>query len=347
MENIAIKTHKIFSNIVKLNKNEEGETFAALSMNPTIRWIKFVLTDDQPNYNKQRVPQEEFANLMKTGVHMPIKMARKYIRDGHEFSVPIGTITSLGRKENLIEGIAALWSKEFPNEVGVLEQMNAEGTAPQLSWEILYKSSVKEEGEIEALHDIALSAATIVNMPAYEGRTPIVGMASQEEERKIMDEKITELENKLAEQSRINGELTVKLDEATRKVVDFETLSTKVTELENTNKDLATFKEGVEASKARQEKLIGITQLFEKAGVELPAEYLEGEKAEKLLAMNMESLEFLIQDQALFAPKQKKGEAGKKKLGSQTDLPNVSSDEGENLTPSEIAKKLKEDFSKK
>jgi hypothetical protein len=346
MENIAIKTHKIFSNIVKLNKNEGEETFASLSLNPTIRWIKFILTDDKPNYNKQRVPQEEFANLIKTGVHMPIKMARKYIRDGHEFSVPIGTITSLGQKDDIVEGIAALWSKEFPNEVNVLEQMNAEGTAPQLSWEILYKNSIKEEGEVEALHDIALSAATIVNMPAYEGRTPIVGMASQEEERKLMDEKITELENKLADQLRINGELTTKLESAP-KVSDVETLSAKVTDLEKANTDLTKFKEEVEAAEARKQKLQSIVTLFEKAGVTLPDDYLKDEKAEKLLAMSMESLEFMIQDLALFASKQKKGEAGKKKLGTQTDLPNVSSEEEEELSTSEIVKKLREDLSKK
>ena len=347
MEENKVKTHKFLSNIVKLTL-EGGdltkEMVAALSLNPTIRWIKFVLTDDSPNGNKQRVPKEEFSNLIKTGIHMPIKMSRKFIRDGHEFSVPIGTITSLAENENLVEGIAALWTKEFPEEIKLLEKMNAEGEQPQLSWELLYTGSDIVD-DIESLKDVALSAATIVNMPAYQGRTPIFGMASQEE-TKLMEEKIRELEEKLRVAGTEKAALETKLSELQ---ASFDTAKAEKVALEAAKAELEQYKIGIETTKAKEDKFNSIVALFEKAEVVLPDEYLTDEaKKEKLLGMGLDQLEFLVQDLALFAAAKKpeNASAGKRRVGS-NGVPNLTGKGEEELTVKEIAEELRKAAAKK
>lgn len=176
------KIENIISDLRLINVEEglgENDAFAAITLNPTLRWIRFILTDDQPNENKQRVPESEFDNLIKTGIHMPIKMAEGGISLGHEGTKPIGVITNLKRVANKIEGLAALWSRERPEDVDLIINEFNSGRIPQISWEIPYTDIVNENG-VQNLIGVCLRAATIVGLPAYAGRTPLLAVASNE-----------------------------------------------------------------------------------------------------------------------------------------------------------------------
>jgi len=154
------------------------EAFAAISLNPLVTWIKFILTDDKPNGNNQRVPKTEFANLIKSGIFMPIKMAFGQISEGHGDTFPVGVITHLKEVGDQIRGIGALWSRERPEDIEYIKEEFAANRPLNLSWEIAHESSEKQEDGVENLKNAALRAVTLVGMPAYEGRTPILAVAS-------------------------------------------------------------------------------------------------------------------------------------------------------------------------
>jgi hypothetical protein len=156
------------------------EAFSAINLNPAVTWAKFVLTDDKPNKNRQRVPEEEFDNLIKTGVYMPIKMAQGSISEGHEGTFPIGAIAFLRKVKSQVLGLAALWDKERPEDVQLIRDYYKEGKPLQLSWEINFSESSMSDENVEELRGTSLRAVTLVGMPAYAGRTPIIALASEQ-----------------------------------------------------------------------------------------------------------------------------------------------------------------------
>jgi hypothetical protein len=361
---MEIKTTNIVTDIVQLNIEKDKfdlpkEVLAAISKNPTLRWIKFILTDDAPNANNQRIPKEEFSNLVQTGIHMPIKMSQGYIREGHEYAVPIGSITSLVERKSFVEGIAGLWGKEYPGEVELLKELSAsDEEKPQLSWEILYTDSEMENDGVEAFSGTALAAATVVGMPAYEGRTPITLMASKEsnsdyriktEELHTMEEELKKLQSRVDVLEKENETLE---DSLASLKEEHDTLKAEHKTLSTEKDELAEFKAEIEAAKEKEEKLERVKSLFSESGVELPAEFLDDdEKRESLLAMDYSQLEFLMQELAIFASSEDEEEdddggeekASKKKhLGSKTTL-NPKSKRVKEMTPSEIAKAMKDD----
>lgn len=161
----------------------EIEAFAA-EQDPFKTWIHFIFTDDKPNKNNQRVPSTEFANLVKTAKFMPIKKVIGGVGDTHEGAVPMGSIASTKvvkeDKVSRIEGLAALWNKEFPEDIGYLRQKFAEGESINFSWEIGYTNANEdiEYPGVELLTGCSTRAATIVAMPAYGGRTRAIAMAA-------------------------------------------------------------------------------------------------------------------------------------------------------------------------
>ena len=158
-----MKIYNLLSNIVELvvEGSDISEAMAALSLNRTIKWVKFTLTDDQANANSQRIPKEEFANLIKTGLYMPIKMARGYIREGHEFSVPMGVITNLVEREHTVEGIAALLAPDgvFVFEVSYLVDVFEKTLFDTVYHEHLAYHSVAPLVRFFAAHGLELFAA--------------------------------------------------------------------------------------------------------------------------------------------------------------------------------------------
>lgn len=174
--------------------SEMGEAFASFMLNPTVVWAKFILTDDSKNANGQRIPSEEFKNLIASGIHMPVKMAVGEINPGHEDSKPLGVITHLreivtdaGRKA--LVALAALWGDERPADVEYIKKRFAEKKPVNISWEILYSDGVfnSETNSIDLLGTV-LRAATVVGNPAYEGRTPILSVAAKKWSKAFIEE---------------------------------------------------------------------------------------------------------------------------------------------------------------
>jgi len=195
------KTARMDSNlldVVQLISEDEvsaemGEAFASFMLNPTVVWAKFVLTDDRKNANSQRVPQEEFVNLIKSGIHMPVKMALGEIKPGHDDSKPLGVITHLKEVETqdgvkALVALAALWGEERPSDVEYIRERFKKQLPVDVSWEILYGDSKynTEEGS-EDLYGTVLKAATVVGMPAYQGRTSFLSVAAKKWSKAYID----------------------------------------------------------------------------------------------------------------------------------------------------------------
>lgn len=262
------------------------EAFASVSLNPTFRWCKFILTDDQPNLNKRRIPQDEFENLIKTGIFAPIKMEKSQIGD-HEGSTPIGTITALKKENNYIKGIAALWSKERPEDVAMIKQAYDDGQPLNLSWEVLCEEKVEEPDGVFALKNTALRATTFVRLPAYAGRTPILEVSSAQEEQTISED--TELED---------------LEQAKTRIAELEALlaqkDSELAQLKSDNESLASFKNEIEAERIKVEKLESIRTKFVEAGITKEEAYFDT-NSEKLLSMDENALDFMLQELVSFA----------------------------------------------
>ena len=289
-----------FNTILIKDKLGEGDAFASISLNPTLRWLKFILTDDQPNENKQRIPQEEFDNLIRSGINMPIKMAEGDIADGHPGSKPIGVITHLKKVANKIEGLAALWSSERPDDVDLIIEEFESGTPPQISWEVPFDEEILGDDGVSTLKGIILRAATLVRLPAFAGRTPVIAVAATKvkpieanannQEDIMTDEKIKELEDKLAEANSTIAELTGQLKEKTD---GFASVEEELTTLRDFKA-----KSDKEADEATQ--LTAVRTKFAEAEIEKSDEYFV-ENRERFLSLDTAGLDFLVQEMSAFA----------------------------------------------
>lgn len=305
--------------LVEQQDLNEGEAFASVTLNPNLRWMKFILLDDQPNENKQQVTKEEFQNIIKTGIHMPIKMAEGAISEGHKddkdnWLRPIGVITHLKQIANRVEGLAALWSKERPEDIDLVKDEFDSGTIPQISYELPYTSSEFTEDGIEILHGTSLRGAAFVRRPAFAGRTPVLAMASTAgddtnlEDTKIMDElellkqqhsdaldKIKELEKELADKNEAQAGIDKELEE------------------------LREFKSNIEKLAEEADRLDKIETKFAEAGIKQDSKYFDDNK-EMLLSLNETALDFMVQEMVAFA--------NKKEDKTGDDKPNLDNKEG-------------------
>lgn len=320
----------IADNLEFIDENED-KAFASVSLNPNFQWAKIIVTDDKPNVNKQRVPQEEFDNLIITGLHSPIKMQPGKISGGHKeaFGYPIGTVTALRKIDNRVEALVALWKQERPEDIAMLKEMYTKGTPPNVSWELSYASSVKEENEVQALQNIIMDGLCVVGSPAYAGRTPFIAMASKEINNKDNDNMEQELQEKL---DKLQVEFDAKVSELTEKETTISTLKSDIEGLQTQNTALAEFKSAIETERALAEKFVSVKQKFSDAKLERDDEYFEQNK-ERLLKMSDEDLEFHIQDLVAFAGK---AQASVKKQ----EIPNLLGTSTK-LTPSQLAEELK------
>lgn len=311
------------------------EELASISLNPLYQWAKIVVTDDQPNANKVRIPIDEFDNLIKTGIFAPIKMAEKRISDGHEesFGKPIGTISQLTKEGNKIIALAALWKKERPDEIAMLREMYKAGSPPNVSWEISYEEASLEESGIEALKGTILTGLAVVGLPAYSGRTPFVAMSSKDntkednsvEELEILKQKISELEQKL-------GDALKQLEDKENE------LKTNTSELET----LRSFKSEFDKKAEEETKLAAIKTKFSDAKIEKEDNYFVANK-DLLLGLSDTSLDFMIQELVAFSSKTDKD--AKSSTVKVPDLKETNKDlDLEN--PLDLAKALRERLNK-
>jgi hypothetical protein len=179
------KSNTNVKNTIKFNNRDMKSADSALMYNPFAMMVKFILTDDLPNGNRHRIPKEEFPNILKTGVYMPVKMVDGEI-GGHENAKPIGVITHLMEETlddgtNRILALAALWGLERPEDVEYIKnQMETVGEV-NVSWEVSFANQVIEDGGVIALQDVVLNGVSIVKNPAYQGRTRFLAIAAKAE----------------------------------------------------------------------------------------------------------------------------------------------------------------------
>lgn len=329
MEKTIVKNYKLeFA-----QEGDEQLAEAAIAANRSFNYLKFILTDDEPNANKQRIPKEEFANVIRSGFFTPLKMAQGEIQAGHEDSEPLGVITHLTENGNQIRGLAALWSEERPDDVAMIKEAYAKKHPINISWELQYTVSSFEEDGTENLHDVSLRAATIVAEPAYEGRTPIIEVASK---NKKEDETLDELEKTQKELEDTEELLTASqkdLDEAKKQLKELEEPSEELVTLRE-------FKASIDKDVEEEKALDVIKEKFADAGVEKEDEYFEDNR-EKLLAMSSETLDFILQEFVAFASESEEEE--------EEDLivPNARNKKSKRLTPKELASQLKADNASK
>jgi hypothetical protein len=280
------------------DKLEEEDAFASITLNPTLRWLKFVLTDDMPNENKQRIPESEFDNLIRSGVNMPIKMAAGGIADGHDGSFAIGVITNLKRVANKIEGLAALWSKERPDDINIIINEFEAGTPPQISWEIPYTDEEIDDSGISTLRGLILRAATLVRFPAFAGRTPVLAVAAKTTEPTEPDS--TMEENSMEELELIKTQLT----DAQEKIAELEgQLKEKIDGFASVEEELTglrEFKAQVETVEAEASKLASVRAKFAEAEIEKPDQYFVDNR-DHFLALDETGLDFMVQEISAFA----------------------------------------------
>jgi hypothetical protein len=317
-------------NILKLITDfefcEDEAQASVFSKNKNVSHAKFVFTDDLPNANKQRVPQEEFDNIIATGTFMPIKMSAGKINDGHEESVPLGVISHLKQDGNKVIGLATLWLAERTEDINHLKEMVKENKSPQLSWELLYTNSTKNDDGIEDLHDIVVRASTIVGLPAYSGRTPILAISSKAENN--------------SEEIKVEEELKARIAELETELTTLkEALSQKDTELVS----LKEFKSAIELKEAEEQKIASIKTKFGEAKISKPDEYFT-ENREQLLKLDETSLDFMIQELIAYSTVTTTQASGRK-----PDLPQLPASDTEVKfnTTKEIADALKEQLAKK
>lgn len=268
-----------------VDENLTKEAFASFSNNPNVTWAKFVLLDDQANGNKQRIPQEEFDNIIRTGKFMPLKSRPESIAPDHKDAKPLGVITHLKKEENTVIGLAALWIKERKDDIASIKELFSKKGSVNVSWEVSYGDSEFDlETGVKTLKDVIMNAVTIVGIPAYQGRTPIVALASMENKSEENMETIP-----MTEHEEIVNQLKEKIKE-------LETLKEEV------NTELASLREFKETKEAEEQKLQKLSELKEKfasAGLELTEDYLT-ENETKLLSMTPEVLDFFVQELVSF-----------------------------------------------
>lgn len=317
--------------VLKLNTDIElieNLEFAATSLNPYFQWAKIVVTDDQPNANRKRIPLEEYDNLIKTGIFSPVKMDYGSIA-GHDEAKgkPIGVISQLSKETNKVIALAALWKYERESDIAMLKDMYTKGTPPQVSWEIAYSDSKVNEDGIEDLIGTSLFGLVVVENPAYTGRTPFVAMSENTNQEVTSVEELEALKAKIKE-----------LEEA---------LSAKTQELEDTQRELSelkTYKESVEKEEADNKRFAEIVKRFKDSGINKDDTYF-AEKRESLLELSESQLDFMIQELVAFSQKLAESEVEKKNKGPQvpplTNLDNIDLSD-----PKAIGRMLRESKSK-
>ena len=305
-----IANFKVDTDFIEEIPAGEDEAFASVSLNPSVTWAQFILTDDKPNKNSQRIPLEEFSNLIKTGVHMPIKMSQGDISEGHAGAIPIGVITHLKAVKDKIVGLAALWDKERPEDVALLKKYYKEDKPLQLSWEVMYQDSLEDEAGVQSLKDTALRAVTLVGLPAYAGRTIITALASLKTEDNTLE--IKELQEQIEKLELASTDKDNKIKSLEEQLSNSKTALSELDELKK-------FKQDALAEKELEDRFISIKKKFSEAGIEKDDEYFESNK-EKLLALSEDGLSFMLQELVAFSSEKE----NKQKESTSSKVPNLT-----------------------
>jgi len=334
-----------FQSVVQLIEDKEFKSLALASaernLNPTLTYVKFILTDDKPNANKMRIPQEEFSNLIVSGMYMPLKMAAGEISEGHDETTPLGVIVHLKEDGDKIRGIAALWNNERPEDVKLIKERYASGKSLDLSWEIGHYGYEEEADGVQALTGCILLASTLVGIPAYMGRT-IITEVEESSDKSKEEENVDELE-KLQKEFDDLGTKFKTLEEE-KKETDTKILELEATQLtsevETELSELRLFKAEFEAEEQRVQKLQEIKDKFAEAGVNKDETFFK-ESEERLLSMADDMLDFFVSHVASEETTDEQEEMEEEEA-SEGKLPNLKGKQTVGkITPIELAQQLR------
>lgn len=262
---------------------------------PSLRRMKFIFCDDQPNENGMGIEYEDFAAIKKSAIGTPLKM--KFFGNNvgnHLGSIPIGYIENIYEAKsedghNQLVADSILFSEEYPEEIDWLYHQFNEGKAPGVSWELKYEDSILKDG-IDWLKGVITKAATIVRNPAYGNRTAILALASNKDIEddqfmKVISEIVTDNSPKNSEKGGSNSMDEKELKELQDRLASLEAQisekDTTISELQGKVTDLETAvseKDTTIADYQHKELVASRTEALVEAGIKLP------EDPEKLAA---------------------------------------------------------------
>lgn len=271
---------------------------------PLQQKLQFVFTDYQPNLNNQGIPRTEAQNIIKSSMHMPVKVNFRGKPKGHEGAVPIGPIVSSYEDGDRILAEAVVWRQEFPEVAKYLETASAEEGGAQFSWEIFYRDSAEQDG-VNWLQDCVVAATTIVDVPAYDGRTPLLAVAENDTlDLENLQKQLAELTEQLKTLREANSEKDSKISELETALAEASVIVTKITDLEKQVAELTTYKSEIEAKEARETAVAALREKIQKAGIDMSDEAF-AERVDTFLSLVPEAFEMIIKDMAALAAKGK------------------------------------------
>jgi hypothetical protein len=340
MKTVTFVSHDV-QLILENDELEELAASAAISLNPNVLWAKVVLTDDDYNANRQRIPRSEFANVIRTGLFMPLKMAYGEIQEGHDNSFPLGAFAHLKTEGNTIQTLVAIWAREREEDASLIKERFKSGKPLDVSWEVTY-TDFTDTDKGRDLKNVSMNAATLVGMPAYQGRTPIIAVSKKEGED--MDTISIDKHEQLLKDQK-DGIVADYEKKLTDKQTELEAAQAELNEVKPKVVELESFKTEVEAERAKAAKLEQIKKKFSDAGLTVEGDYFE-KKTETLLAMSEEALDFFVQELvAALDRKEDKEDAAKEDKASisitSTKVPNVTRSSNDDVSAGDILKYLK------
>lgn len=338
--------------------------FASLT-NPLQTRLDIVLTDFQPNGNKQCIPFSEAENILESAKDQPLKMNFKDGKEnGHDYSYPIGTLSDVYLDGDVIRAKAKVWKTEYAEEDDYLRKATAEGKTLQTSWEIYYSDSEEKDG-IQYLRGCKFAATVIVENPAYGGRTPILSIAERIEEREKVEqlergkaqvvEELEQMKSTLDQVYQWLGSLYMKICEAEEHLPEMMSPEMVGTMLQKMNERLDQMKMEYSELKSKYDTLETAKAELETKLSTIESEKLEAAKAEKLqtrkekvqsLGVDEDEIDIaFIEDMTDddFVKYEKSLHAAYKKAKSSTGDSFIPEPIGDsNITISDLAKKLNE-----
>jgi hypothetical protein len=331
-----------------------GRVFAVasedVSKHPYQTQLRFVFTDFAPNANKQGVSRDEIPNLVSTAQYMPVKVNFDgELVYGHKGSIPVGPILNMREEDGVLVADAVLWRDEFPELAAYLEKASAsDGTGSvNFSWELYYKDSTVDDAGNEWLSGTTVAAATIVDNPAYRGRTHLIAIAEESAVLARVESVETLIQQILTEFKELRStsmtDVSNTSDEGAQdvNVVDTEFTSVPTTEFTALSDELATlraFKADVERKASEAETLKTRRELLDSAGI-ASADLTDVQTA-FILGMSAEQFSTYLETTKDLVKK-----AGKSSAESKDDrgvIPDPSSNAGsDTLSISTLAQRLR------
>lgn len=161
--------------------------------------LSLIITDFEPNGNKQGIPLTEKQNIISSALHQPLKInfdGSAY--SGHTGAIPVGPIVSVYETTDsgraIIAGDAIIWNEVYEDIAEHLKQAFSEGIGT--SWEIFYDDSETDSNGNQWLHGCVFAGTCVVQVPAYgPNRTRVLAIAEKLLER---EDKLLEITEKMS-----------------------------------------------------------------------------------------------------------------------------------------------------